>query len=109
MDGNGQTNSNYQYHHNQGPLGPFSGALRHKAHASPYSAGIVHNEDHPEKESYVFVTGNYTLSFDALRAALAGKNAYILVLDTKGINVWCAAFGHTRDRSTGFQNKIHRA
>jgi hypothetical protein len=39
----------------------------------------------------VFVTANYTLSFDTLRAALAGMDAYILVLDTKGINVWCAA------------------
>jgi hypothetical protein len=39
----------------------------------------------------VFVSANYTLSFDALRSALAGFDAYILVLDTKGINVWCAA------------------
>jgi hypothetical protein len=42
-------------------------------------------------ESPVFASANYTLSFDALRSALAGYNAYILVLDTKGINVWCAA------------------
>jgi hypothetical protein len=39
----------------------------------------------------VFVTANYSLSFDALRAALGGGDGYILVLDTKGINVWCAA------------------
>jgi hypothetical protein len=39
----------------------------------------------------VFVTANYTLSFDALRSALAGIDGYILVLDTHGINVWCAA------------------
>ncbi len=45
----------------------------------------------PTKESPVFVSANYTLSFDALRSALAGIDAYILVLDTKGINVWCAA------------------
>ena len=45
----------------------------------------------PTAESPVFVSANYTLSFDALRSALAGFNAYILVLDTKGINVWCAA------------------
>lgn len=42
-------------------------------------------------ESPVFASANYTLSFDALRSALAGVDAYILVLDTKGINVWCAA------------------
>jgi hypothetical protein len=45
----------------------------------------------PTKESPVFASANYTLSFDALRSALAGYDAYILVLDTKGINVWCAA------------------
>jgi hypothetical protein len=45
----------------------------------------------PDKSSPVFVTGNYTLSFDALRSALKGITAYLLVLDTKGINVWCAA------------------
>lgn len=46
---------------------------------------------HPTPDSPVFVTANYTLSFDALRSALAGVDGYILVLDTKGINVWCAA------------------
>jgi hypothetical protein len=45
----------------------------------------------PGKKSSVFVTSNYTLSFDALRAGLKDQNAYILVLDTNGINVWCAA------------------
>jgi hypothetical protein len=45
----------------------------------------------PTPESPVFVTANYTLSFDALRSALEGMDAYILVLDTQGINVWCAA------------------
>jgi len=45
----------------------------------------------PDKNSPVFASANYTLSFDALRSALAGTDAWILVLDTKGINVWCAA------------------
>jgi hypothetical protein len=45
----------------------------------------------PCPESAVLVTANYTLSFDALRSALDGINAYLLVLDTDGINVWCAA------------------
>jgi hypothetical protein len=45
----------------------------------------------PTVTSPVFVTANYTLSFDALRSALVGVDGYILVLDTKGINVWCAA------------------
>jgi hypothetical protein len=45
----------------------------------------------PTPESPVFVSANYTLSFDALRSALEGQDGYILVLDTRGINVWCAA------------------
>lgn len=45
----------------------------------------------PDAGSPVFVTANYTLSFDALRSALSGLDAVILVLDTQGINVWCAA------------------
>ncbi len=46
---------------------------------------------HPNPDSPVFVSANYTLSFDALRSALEGVDGYILVLDTQGINVWCAA------------------
>lgn len=45
----------------------------------------------PTEDSLVLVTANYKLSFDHLRAALAGLDAWILVLDTNGINVWCAA------------------
>lgn len=45
----------------------------------------------PDKLSPVLVTANYKMSFDMLRRKLSGINAWILVLDTKGINVWCAA------------------
>ena len=45
----------------------------------------------PTEISQVFVTANYKMSFDRLRAELAGLDGWILVLDTKGINVWCAA------------------
>jgi hypothetical protein len=51
----------------------------------------LHALGRPAPESPVFVTANYTLSFDALRSALAGMDAHILVLDTQGVNVWCAA------------------
>jgi hypothetical protein len=43
----------------------------------------------PTPDSPVFVTANYMLSFDAVRSALVGIDGYILVLDTKGVNVWC--------------------
>jgi acetyl-CoA decarbonylase/synthase complex subunit gamma len=45
----------------------------------------------PDKNSPVLVTANYKMSFDYLRRELSGRNVWILVLDTKGINVWCAA------------------
>jgi hypothetical protein len=58
---------------------------RHTVDPGLYALG------NPTPDSLVFVTANYTLSFDALRSALAGADAYILVLDTLGINVWCAS------------------
>jgi hypothetical protein len=45
----------------------------------------------PDKNAPVLVTANYKMSFDRLRKELTHINAWILVLDTKGINVWCAA------------------
>ncbi|OGR67790.1 MAG: hypothetical protein A2081_00275 [Elusimicrobia bacterium GWC2_61_19] len=45
----------------------------------------------PSASSPVFAGANYTLSFNALRTNLKGLSAWLLVLDTKGINVWCAA------------------
>ena len=45
----------------------------------------------PDRESPVLVSANYKMSFDELRSALPGRDLWILVLDTKGINVWCAA------------------
>ena len=45
----------------------------------------------PTPDSEVLVTANYKLSFDALRRELNGLDAWVLVLDTRGINVWCAA------------------
>ncbi len=47
--------------------------------------------DNPDETSHVLVTANYKMSFDSLRGAIPGRNAWILVLDTNGINVWCAA------------------
>jgi hypothetical protein len=41
--------------------------------------------------SPVLVTANYKLTFDRLRQELGGLDAWLLVLDTDGVNVWCAA------------------
>lgn len=45
----------------------------------------------PDQDSPILVSCNYKLSFDALRKELSGLNVWILVIDTRGINVWCAA------------------
>ncbi len=64
-------------------LGSFR--MRYKVTPSLYAVG------EPDENSPVFISANYKLSFDLLRCSLKGINAFILVLDTKGINVWCAA------------------
>jgi hypothetical protein len=69
----------------------------------------------PTPDSPVFVTANYSLSFDALRSSLKGVDGYILVLNTQGINVWCAAGKGTfssdeivnRVMSTGLSDLVH--
>ncbi|MBK5246082.1 MAG: acetyl-CoA synthase subunit gamma [Peptostreptococcaceae bacterium] len=45
----------------------------------------------PDSQSDVLVSANYKLSFDVLRKNLDSLNVWILVIDTKGVNVWCAA------------------
>lgn len=61
------------------------GRMRYSVLPGLYAAGS------PTAQSPVFVSANYKLSFDSLRSALSGLDCWILVLDTKGINVWCAA------------------
>lgn len=39
----------------------------------------------------VIVSCNYKLTLDVLRASLKGSGYWLLILDTKGVNVWCAA------------------
>jgi hypothetical protein len=45
----------------------------------------------PDEDSPVLVTSNFRMTFDLVRSQLGGINAWILVLNTYGINVWCAA------------------
>ena len=45
----------------------------------------------PDHTSPVLVSANYKLTFDALRRELSGLDCWLLILDTKGVNVWCAA------------------
>jgi hypothetical protein len=45
----------------------------------------------PTADNPVVVTANYKMSYDIVRRNLAGRNVWLLVLETFGINVWCAA------------------
>jgi hypothetical protein len=60
----------------------------------------------PDAGSPVLVSANYKLSFDSLRKELQELNAWILVLDTDGINVWCAA-GKGTFGTDELINRIH--
>jgi hypothetical protein len=46
---------------------------------------------YPSSADPVLVTANFKMSFDIVRGALSGRNVWLLVLETYGINVWCAA------------------
>jgi acetyl-CoA decarbonylase/synthase complex subunit gamma len=61
----------------------------------------------PGSDSPVLVTANYKLSFDLLRRELSGRNLWLLVLETFGINVWCAAGKRTFGTSE-LVNRIHK-
>lgn len=72
--------------------------MNYKINPGLYAAGT------PDNTSPVLVTANYKLSFDSLRKKLDGLNVWIMVLDTKGVNVWCAAGKGT----FGTKELIHR-
>jgi hypothetical protein len=45
----------------------------------------------PKATSPVLVSCNYKLTFDTLRKDLNGLDCWILILETNGVNVWCAS------------------
>jgi hypothetical protein len=61
------------------------GRLEYLVPAGLYAIGF------PTPEDPVVVTANYKMSYDIVRRALTGRNVWLLVLETFGINVWCAA------------------
>lgn len=69
----------------------------------------------PSPDSPVLVTANYKMTFDLVRRDLKDHNLWLLVLDTKGVNVWCAAgkgtFGTSellqRIRSSGLDQIVN--
>ncbi len=75
-------------------LADFSGAIRVRSSIGrnryQVSPGL-YKLGNPGGDSEVIVTSNYKLSFDIVRRSLKGLDAWILILQTYGINVWCAA------------------
>ena len=41
----------------------------------------------------LLISGNYRVTLQRLRRALLGRDAWLLVLNSRGINVWCASAG----------------
>ncbi len=61
------------------------GRMSYKVEPGLYAVGK------PDSTSPVLVSANYKLTFDSLRQELAGLDCWLLILDTRGVNVWCAA------------------
>ena len=61
------------------------GRMNYKVDPGLYAIGK------PSQDSPVLVSANYKLTFDTLRKNLSGIDCWLLILDTKGVNVWCAA------------------
>lgn len=47
----------------------------------------------PDRNSPVLLTCNYHLTVERVRRALKGTDTYLLVANSRGINVWCGASG----------------
>ncbi|HEY0087883.1 MAG TPA: methyltransferase domain-containing protein, partial [Candidatus Lokiarchaeia archaeon] len=66
----------------------------------------------PSKESPIIVTANYEFTYIKVMRNLKGRDAWVLCVDSRGINVWCAARGNDFGNkqlieaveSTGIQN-----
>jgi NAD-dependent dihydropyrimidine dehydrogenase PreA subunit len=58
----------------------------------PQKTGLI-KIGQPDISSPVLVTGNYHLTVMKVKRALKGQNVFLLVANSHGINVWCAAAG----------------
>ena len=56
------------------------------------STGLFRIGD-PDEDSPVLVTANFSLTVARVRRALRGRSVWLLVANSGGINVWCAAAG----------------
>ena len=76
------------------------GRMNYKVEPGLYAIGK------PDSNSPVLVSANYKLTFDTLRKNLVDLDCWLLILDTKGVNVWCAA-GKGTFGTDELINRIH--
>jgi NAD-dependent dihydropyrimidine dehydrogenase PreA subunit len=58
----------------------------------PCKTGLV-KIGNPGRNAPVLLTGNFHLTVERVRRALEGVDGYLLVSNSRGVNVWCAATG----------------
>ena len=58
----------------------------------PIEPGI-YKSGTPDNKSPIIVTANYVFTYIKVMRALKGIDAWVLCVDSRGINVWCAARG----------------
>lgn len=59
----------------------------HRVHTGLLAVG------RPDRDAPLLLTGNFRLTVERVERALSGQDVWLLVADSKGINVWCAATG----------------
>lgn len=58
----------------------------------PCKTGLI-KIGNPDRNSPVFLTCNYHLTIERVKRALKSIDCYLLIANSRGINVWCAAAG----------------
>jgi NAD-dependent dihydropyrimidine dehydrogenase PreA subunit len=58
----------------------------------PRNTGVI-KIGNPDRDSPVLLTCNYHLTVERVKKAMEGTDCYLLVANSRGVNVWCAATG----------------
>lgn len=58
----------------------------------PCKTGLI-EIGRPGRDAPVLLTGNFRLTVERVKRSLRGIDAYLLVANSRGVNVWCAATG----------------
>jgi ferredoxin len=58
----------------------------------PYKTGLI-RIGNPDRNAPVLLTCNYHLTVERVKRSLKGIDAWLLVANSRGINVWCASTG----------------